>query len=73
MSDDLFGDFVRGHKFKQCARCRHWVEKVDGMSSSLSPSLFTSPLFPLLSPLPSLAIPVNVFYRMQSHDMQLRV
>eukprot|EP00026_Physarum_polycephalum_P008079 Phypoly_transcript_08157.p1 GENE.Phypoly_transcript_08157~~Phypoly_transcript_08157.p1 ORF type:complete len:466 (+),score=115.76 Phypoly_transcript_08157:163-1398(+) len=30
MSDDLFRDFVQGHKFKQCPQCMHWVEKTEG-------------------------------------------
>jgi len=30
LSDDLFGDFVKGHKFKQCPGCKHWVEKIEG-------------------------------------------
>jgi len=29
-SDDLFGQFVAGSKFKQCPTCKRWVEKVDG-------------------------------------------
>ena len=28
--DDLFFEFVRGSKFKQCPYCRHWVEKNEG-------------------------------------------
>ena len=28
--DELFFDFVKGSKFKQCPYCRHWVEKNEG-------------------------------------------
>ena len=28
--DDLFYDFVKGSKFKQCPYCKHWVEKIEG-------------------------------------------
>ena len=28
--DDLFYNFAKGSKFKQCPYCRNWVEKTDG-------------------------------------------
>jgi len=29
-NDQMFFDFVRGHKFKQCTQCQYWVEKNEG-------------------------------------------
>lgn len=30
LADELFGDFVQGHNFKQCPGCKAWVEKNQG-------------------------------------------
>ena len=31
--DKAFEDFVKGAKFKQCPKCKFWVERVSGCSS----------------------------------------
>ncbi len=41
MSDDLFKDFVEGHKFKQCVKCKFWVEKTEGMRRTSYLSVLT--------------------------------
>ena len=29
-NDEKFNEYVRGNNFKQCPRCKRWVEKIDG-------------------------------------------
>lgn len=30
MAEELFEQFVKGKNFKQCPKCRRWVEKTQG-------------------------------------------
>ena len=32
-NDEDFIKYVQGNKYKQCPKCKHWVERVDGCST----------------------------------------